>query len=311
MSSHRTEAVSEIPRHKNHLQAISRREVPDLRWRDRRKLTSGGRIFSGTKAGCGCRIRCFNPDIRQARQVMRFGYHHRITFTQAVSKITCFMKQIVLHHAKTNPISTALLSLLCSATMAFGQLQWSSYDTSGNLVAANVATGGDVASGSVTFTVPAGTRMIFVTTNFTPIVLSQATASAAVTFQFSASVGLPAWRKRPWSGVCTTPWGRPVWRMTSACSVAGPGARWKASFTQTRWPICLPAPVQVRVKASRARRPTARSIQSDSAISENRSQPSRLGQQQFYPGRRRHRDERGKYYRADLHQSGYLDKHGQ
>ena len=123
-------------------------------------------------------------------QVMRFGYHHRITFTQAVSKITRFMKQIVLHHAKTNPISTALLSLLCFATMAFGQLQWSSYDTSGNLVAANVATGGDVASGSVTFTVPAGTRMIFVTTNFTPIVLSQATASAVVTFQFSASGGL-------------------------------------------------------------------------------------------------------------------------
>ncbi|HTQ49109.1 MAG TPA: pectinesterase family protein [Candidatus Acidoferrales bacterium] len=100
------------------------------------------------------------------------------------------MKRIVLHHSNTNPISTALLSLLCSATMAFGQLQWSSYDTSGNLVTANVATGGDVASGSVTFTVPAGTRMIFVTTNFTPIVLSQANSSAVVTYQFSASGGI-------------------------------------------------------------------------------------------------------------------------
>jgi autotransporter-associated beta strand protein len=74
--------------------------------------------------------------------------------------------------------------------MAFGQLQWSSYDTSGNLVTANVATGGDVASGSVSFTVPANTRMFFVTKSFAPIVLSQQNASAVVTFQFTASGGI-------------------------------------------------------------------------------------------------------------------------
>jgi autotransporter-associated beta strand protein len=89
--------------------------------------------------------------------------------------------------------SKALLPwLICAMTLpAFGQLQWSSYDTSGNLVSANVATGGDAASGtSATFTVPANTRMVFITRNFTPIILSQATAAAAVTFKFSASGGL-------------------------------------------------------------------------------------------------------------------------
>lgn len=75
--------------------------------------------------------------------------------------------------------------------MAFGQMQWSSYDTSGNLVTANVATGGDAASASsVTFTVPANTRMFFITKSFTPIVLSQANASAVVTFKFAASGGI-------------------------------------------------------------------------------------------------------------------------
>ncbi len=84
------------------------------------------------------------------------------------------MKPITLPHYKTGSVSAVVLSLLCSATIAFGQLQWSSYDTSGNLLNANVATGGDVASGSVTFTVPANTRMFFITRSFTPIVLSQA-----------------------------------------------------------------------------------------------------------------------------------------
>jgi autotransporter-associated beta strand protein len=101
------------------------------------------------------------------------------------------MKPIALHRFQTVSVSAVLLSLLCSATMAFGQLQWSSYDSSGNLLNANVATGGDVASSSsVTFTIPANTQMFFVTRNFTPIVLSSATASAVVTFQFSASGGV-------------------------------------------------------------------------------------------------------------------------
>ena len=75
--------------------------------------------------------------------------------------------------------------------MAFGQMQWSSYDTSGNLVTANVATGGDAASASsVTFTVPANTRMFFITKSFTPIVLSQANSAAVVTYKFAASGGI-------------------------------------------------------------------------------------------------------------------------
>ena len=101
------------------------------------------------------------------------------------------MKPIALHRSQTVSVSAVLLSLLCSATMAFGQMQWSSYDTSGNLLNANVATGGDAASASsVTFTVPANTRMFFITRSFTPIVLSQANASAVVTFKFSASGGI-------------------------------------------------------------------------------------------------------------------------
>ncbi len=101
------------------------------------------------------------------------------------------MKPITLLYSKTSSVSTVLLSLLCSATMAFGQMQWSSYDTSGNLVTANVATGGDAASASsVTFTVPANTRMFFITRSFTPIVLSQQNSAAVVTFKFSASGGI-------------------------------------------------------------------------------------------------------------------------
>ena len=122
---------------------------------------------------------------------MRLGYYQRITITQAVPKIKRFMKPIALRYSQTGSVSAVLLSLLCSATMAFGQMQWSSYDTSGNLLNANVATGGDVASGSsVAFTVPANTRMFFATRNFTPIVLSQPNSSAVVTFQFSASGGM-------------------------------------------------------------------------------------------------------------------------
>ena len=87
---------------------------------------------------------------------------------------------------------TLLPLLVCGMALpAFGQLQWSSYDTTGALLNANVATGGDVASGnSVTLTIPASTRIIFVAKNFAPITLSQATAAAVVTFKFSASGGL-------------------------------------------------------------------------------------------------------------------------
>jgi autotransporter-associated beta strand protein len=98
--------------------------------------------------------------------------------------------------------SVLTILLLGLATSVFGQLRWSSYDTSGTLVAANVATGGDVASGtSVTFTIPATTRMFFVTKNFTPIVLTPVNAAAVVTFKFSASAGLTGVAQR------TVAWG--------------------------------------------------------------------------------------------------------
>ena len=77
------------------------------------------------------------------------------------------------------------------ASAAMGQMQWSSYDTSGNLVTANVATGGDLASASsVTFTIPANTQLSFVTKNFTPFSLAGASSKKIVTFTMSASAGL-------------------------------------------------------------------------------------------------------------------------
>ncbi len=82
--------------------------------------------------------------------------------------------------------------LVCGLALpAFGQLKWSSYDTNGTLVAANMATGGDAASStSVTFTIPVHAQMTFITKSFTPIVLTPANAAAVVTFRFSASAGL-------------------------------------------------------------------------------------------------------------------------
>ena len=101
-------------------------------------------------------------------------------------------------------IFAAVAALLESveATIGFGQLQWNSYDSSGNLIAARVATGGDAASAtSVSFTIPANSTNFFVTKNFMPINLSQVNASAVVTFKFSASAGLTGVAQR------TVAWG--------------------------------------------------------------------------------------------------------
>ena len=85
-----------------------------------------------------------------------------------------------------------LALLLCGVTVpSFAQLQWSSYDTSGNLVTANVATGGSAnGGGSVTFTIPANTQLSFVTKNFLAFSLTGANARRSVTFNVSASGGL-------------------------------------------------------------------------------------------------------------------------
>ncbi len=85
----------------------------------------------------------------------------------------------------------ALIALIGLTTHALGQLQWSSYDTSGNLVTADVATGGDAASGtSVTFTIPANTQLAFVTKSFTPLSLAPANAAQKINFTMTADGGL-------------------------------------------------------------------------------------------------------------------------
>src|SRR5215469_12486282 len=86
---------------------------------------------------------------------------------------------------------TVLLSLLASSLAVFGQFQWNSYDSNGNLLTANVASGGDLASStSVTFTIPANTQMSFMTKSFTPFSLAGASASKVVVFNVTASAGL-------------------------------------------------------------------------------------------------------------------------
>ena len=166
--------------------------------------------------------------------------------------------------------NTSYYSRIFSVTMAlafglagaaFGQLQWSSYDTSGNLVTANVATGGDLASAtSVTFTIPANTQLFFVTKNFTPIVLSQATASAVVTFKFSASAGLTGVAQR------TVEWG--LYNSAGTASLAddiGMYGGWreptlKAYFTPADRQICLQALVRVLANPPPEHQPTAQPI---------------------------------------------------
>jgi autotransporter-associated beta strand protein len=89
-------------------------------------------------------------------------------------------------------LKTVLTLLVCGMTLpALGQLKWSSYDTSGNLVAANIATGGDIASGgSVTFTIPASTQLFFVTKGFVPFSLTTPSSVRSISFKMSASGGL-------------------------------------------------------------------------------------------------------------------------
>ena len=115
----------------------------------------------------------------------------RLAFRVSANPPTKLPMKKFIRHSRINSVLLIALSFFGSAGIVCGQMQWSSYDTSGNLVNANVATGGDVASAtSVTFTVPANTRMFFITRSFTPIILSQANASAVVTFKFSASGGV-------------------------------------------------------------------------------------------------------------------------
>jgi hypothetical protein len=82
------------------------------------------------------------------------------------------------------PLATLLLAALSSPA----QLVWSSYDKNGNLVAANVASGGDSTyGGSVALTIPAATQLEFVTKTFAPMNTPSAGNSALVTFNIAAS----------------------------------------------------------------------------------------------------------------------------
>src|SRR6476620_2543757 len=92
----------------------------------------------------------------------------------------------------TSLLNRKYLTLLLSALAvpALAQLRWSSYDTSGNLVTANVAVGGGAdTGGSVTFTIPANTQLSFVTKDFTPFSLTGPNARRSVTFNVSVSAG--------------------------------------------------------------------------------------------------------------------------
>lgn len=88
------------------------------------------------------------------------------------------MKSSILHTA----IITAVLGFAATAP---AQLNWSAYDTSGNVIDANAGSGS-----TVNFAVPAGTTRIFLTKNFTPLDLSAANSVSTVNFTFEASGGL-------------------------------------------------------------------------------------------------------------------------
>ncbi|HEU5068813.1 MAG TPA: hypothetical protein VFV96_00175 [Verrucomicrobiae bacterium] len=93
--------------------------------------------------------------------------------------------------ARHHPRAVATLLSLAPTAPLWAQLQWNVYSTSGALVTANVATGGDATyGGSVTFTVPANTERIFITRSFAPVDLSAASASAKINFTLSVGGGL-------------------------------------------------------------------------------------------------------------------------
>jgi len=74
---------------------------------------------------------------------------------------------------------------LCATSHA-QSLSWSSYDINGNLVSAIAGTGGDIANGSVTFTVPANATLIFITGNFSPLDLSLSGSIGQVDYLLTA-----------------------------------------------------------------------------------------------------------------------------
>lgn len=92
---------------------------------------------------------------------------------------------------KSSILSTTILAaVLGFAVRASAQLNWSAYDTSGNLVNGSAGVGGDIGNGTVSLTVGAGQQLIFVAQNFNPINLSAPNTVATVNFNLSISGGL-------------------------------------------------------------------------------------------------------------------------
>ena len=88
-------------------------------------------------------------------------------------------------------LSLHWILLLAGVMTTFGQLQWSSYNNVGVLQTNNAGAGGDATyGGSVNFTVPASTELVFMTKTFVPTNLATSGASAKINFTFSATGGL-------------------------------------------------------------------------------------------------------------------------
>lgn len=81
--------------------------------------------------------------------------------------------------------ATILAAALGFALSAGAQLNWASYDTSGNVIDLNAGSGS-----TVSFAVPAGTTRIFLTKNFAVLDLTAANTTKTVNFTFEASGGL-------------------------------------------------------------------------------------------------------------------------
>ncbi|HVM48302.1 MAG TPA: pectinesterase family protein [Candidatus Acidoferrum sp.] len=100
------------------------------------------------------------------------------------------MKPIPTSLSNRRPLLAAALAAGLAVT-ASAQLQWSAYNNTGGLVAANVASGGDATYGQpVTFTVPASTARVFMTTTFGTLPLTNAGGSIKINFTMLANGGL-------------------------------------------------------------------------------------------------------------------------
>ena len=96
-------------------------------------------------------------------------------------------------HAHPCHYSNSITALALASASVHAQLVWSAYDNNGNLVTANVATGGDSTyGGTVTFTIPASKQYEFVTRTFAPLNTPSCLTAIQrlVSFYFNGSGGI-------------------------------------------------------------------------------------------------------------------------